>query len=217
MSDLFARDRHDPEWGATVIDLVEDDRVVGIVYADDGGIYAEFYPDQDDGAPWVFDVADLQRVLDTAAAMLADPEADAPAAGDPAADPVAALAADPVAALAADPVAALAAEFDPLAARRGPEDEGFYPLPVAARLIGACSALSLAVVFLEGFTLHADFEDAIAGCRSDLGSAYEGEPWPGFLAGCNTQAMALLERWPRRANVGVALEIQDSAGERYVL
>ena len=70
MSELFARDRHDAEWGGVVADLVEDDQVIGIVYSDEGGVYAEFYPDPEDGNPWVFDVADLHRVLDTAAAMV---------------------------------------------------------------------------------------------------------------------------------------------------
>ena len=83
MSDLRARERHDPEWGATVADLVEDDRVVGIVYASEGGVYAEFYADADDGAPWVFEVADLQRALDTAAAMVAGPESAAAAPEGP--------------------------------------------------------------------------------------------------------------------------------------
>jgi len=201
MSDLFARDRHDPEWGGMVVDLVEDERVVGIVYADDDVPYAEFYPDEDQ-APWVFAIADLQRVLDTATTMVTTSPESAPGT---------------VETDGADPVTALAAQFDQLAARRGPEDEGFYPPPVAARLLGACSALGLAVVSIEGFTLHAGWEDGVAGCRSDLGAAYEGEPWGAFLAGCNTQAMALLERWPRRANFAVTFEIQDQAGERYVL
>ena len=201
MSDLFARERHDPEWSGVVADLIEGERAVGIVYADDGVTYAEFYPDEDQ-APWVFDSADLQRVLDTAVAMVTASPEPAPGTAEVA---------------GADPVTALAAQFDPLAARRGPEDEGFYPLPVAARLLGACSALGLAVVSIEGFTLHPGWENAVAGCRSDLGAAYEGEPWGAFLAGCNTQATALLERWPRRANFAVTFEIQDQAGEQYVL
>jgi hypothetical protein len=51
----------------------------------------------------------------------------------------------------------------------------------------------------------------------DTGEAHDGEPWPIFLAGCNVQAMAVLERWVREPGLLIALEVGDDEGERYVL
>ena len=69
MTDLHARETELPDWDGPVEELVEEERVVGVVYTDEGSLMAELYADED-GEPWVFEVADLQRVLDTAAAML---------------------------------------------------------------------------------------------------------------------------------------------------
>ena len=201
MSDLHARDRRDPDLDAPVVDLIEEDRIVGVAYADDGAVYVEFYPD-DEGNPWAFDTQDLQRTLDTAAAMLgADAEEQV---GDPGVT-------------GPHPVDVLALEFDALAARRGPEDEGFYPLPVAAGMLVRCGDLGLALVFLEGVTLHAESVDPLPGHKADLADINQGEPWALFQAECNTQARALLERWPRRPDLAVAIEVQDADGERFVL
>jgi len=201
MSDLHARDSRDPDPDNPVVDLIEEDRLVGIAYADGGAVYAEFYPD-DEGNPWAFDTQDLQRTLDMAAAMLgADADEEA---GDPGAD-------------GPHPVDVLALEFDALAARRGPEDEGFYPLPVAAGMLARCGDLGLALAFLEGVTLHAESVDPLPGHKADLASVNEGEPWALFQAECNTQARALLERWPRRPDFAIAMEVQDADGERFVL
>lgn len=204
MSDLHARERQDPEWERPVADLIEEDEVVGMAYEDEGQLLVEFYPDAE-GEPRLYDVADLQRVLDTVGAMLGiEPE---PGETD-----------DAKAAEAAEhPVDVLAADFDERAARRGPEDEGFYPLEAAAGMVQRCGELGLAVVAMEGFSLHRDGEDAVAGCSADLGSIYRGEPWAAFVAGCNLQAMSLLERWPRRPNFAVTLEAQDASGEVFVL
>ena len=179
--------------------VLSQDRAVGLAYVDDGILCTEFYPD-DEGDPWVFHADELQRTLDTAAAMLIDDEGDE---AEPPAGP--------------DPVDVLALEFDPLAVRRGPEDEGFYPLGVAARIIARCGDLGLAAVLVEGLTLHADRVEPVPGCTADLGDAHAGEPWALFQAGCNTQARAVIERWPQRADFAVALEVQDRSGDQYVL
>jgi hypothetical protein len=207
MSDLHARERQDLEWGRPVADLIEEDEVVGMAYEDEGQLLVEFYPDGD-GEPRLYDVADLQRVLDTVGAMLgAEPDAGPDALG----------ALLPERSSGEHPVDALAAEFDERALRRGPEDEGFYPPEAAAAIINRCGELGLAVVAIEGFTLHSDREERVPGCAADLGTAYRGEPWAAFLAGCNLQAMALLERWPHRVSFAVSFEVQDAAGEVFVL
>lgn len=204
MSDLRAREASDTEWDGPVVELVEDQRVVGIVYLDEGTLYAEFSPDED-GEPWAFEAGDLQTALDTAAAMLL-PEGDR-ILGDAAPD------------LGADqhPVDVLAEEFDSKAAHRGEEDEGFYPLQVAGRLVQRAEVLGLAVVSLEGCRVEGGEAVSIPGLAVDIGAAHQGEPWPTFLAGCNVQAVAVLEKWGRTPGLVLSIEVGDDDGERYLL
>ena len=136
MTDLRAREASGTEWVDGVVELVEEDRVVGIVYMDGEVLYAEFSPDQD-GDAWAFEIAELQRVLDTAAAMLLP-------------DPAAILTdGPPTTENDQHPVDVLAAEFDDKSIHRGEEDEGFYPLEIAARLVQRAEVLGLAVVESE--------------------------------------------------------------------
>ena len=77
--------------------------------------------------------------------------------------------------------------------------------------------LGLAVVTLEGCRIESDFVTPVRGTSVDLGGAYAGEPWPTFLAGCNVQAMAHLERWVSEPGLVVSIEVGDDEGERYLL
>lgn len=197
MTDLHAWETELPDWDGPVVELVEEDRVVGVAYLDEGALMAEFYPDED-GERWVFEVADLQRVLDTAAAMLGLDEPSSLPAGE-------------------SPVDTLADEFDASAAHRGEEDEGFYPIAAAAAIVARCETLGLAVVSLEGFTIAGGEVVPMSGHQVDLADAHAGEPWLAFQAGCNVQARALLERWVSRPGLMVALEVADGSGERFVL
>lgn len=202
MSDLHAREASGIEWDRPVVELVEDGRVVAIVYVDDEVLYSEFSLDED-GDAWAFEVADLQRALDTAAAMLLpDPEVvlrDAAVESDE------------------NPVDVLAAEFDTQSAHRGEEDEGFYPVQIAGRIVQRAEVLGMAAVSLEGCRLVAGDVTAVPGMSVDIGQAHDGEPWPMFLAGCNVQAMALLERWAREPGLLLSIEVGDDDGERYLL
>lgn len=201
MSDLHAREASSAEWDQPVVELVEDGTVVGIVYVDEDVLYAEFSPD-DEGDAWAFEVGDLQRVLDTAARMLLPEAAVEPAARPAGAD---------------HPVDVLAAEFDTRAIHRGEEDEGFYPPQIAARLVQRAEVLGLAVVSMEGCRIDDGEVTPVPGLSVDIGDAHDGEPWPTFLAGCNVQAMALLERWAREPRVAISIEVGDDEGERYLL
>lgn len=183
-----------------MVDLIDEDRVVGYAYVDDDQMIVEFLPD-DAGRPWPFEASDLQRVLDVAAAMLAPDQA----------------ATDLAEGAGPDGLDVIASEFDTTARRRGDEDEGFYPLEAAAHMARRCGDLGLAMASLEGFTLHEEEVVPVAGCAVDLADAHRGEPWPTFQAGCNVQAEAVLERWPRRADFAVAVEVIDQEGERFVL
>lgn len=200
MSDLTARESSRPGWDGLVVDLVEDGGLVGYAYEDDGVVYVEMLPDEE-GDAWAFEVTDLQRALDTAIAMLAPDLAHqpAPAPGAP------------------DPLDVIASEFDSMALRRGPDDEGFYPLEAVLAITRRAADLGLAVASVEGFTLHEEGETPVAGCAADLGAAHAGEPWATLVAGCAVQAEALLEKWPRRRDFAVALEVMDPSGERFVL
>ena len=200
MTDLHARETELPDWDGPVVELVEEERVVGVVYTDEGSLMADFYADED-GEPWVFEVADLQRVLDTAAAMLGLGEEPATMA-------------TPTDVHAVD---RLAEEFDAAAVHRGAEDEGFYEPATAAAITGRCETLDLAVVSLEGFSRDGDGVVPVPGHRVDLAEAHSGEAWLTFQAGCNVQARAQLERWSTRSGLVVAIEVADRAGDTYVL
>lgn len=200
MSDLIAREAENPDWDGPIVELVEEGRVVGFAYEDEGVLLAEFFADED-SEPWVFEVADLQRALDNASAMLGLDESPPPA----------------TAATDTHPVDTLAAEFDSMAAWRGDEDEGFYPALAVATMIRRSEALGLAVVSLEAFTLHSAWVDPIAGQSVDIGKAHEGEPWPMYQAGCNVQAMALLEKWAPAEKTVFSVEVGDPDGDRFVL
>jgi hypothetical protein len=200
MSDLHAREASSADWDQPVVELVEDGTALGIVYLDDEVLYVEFSPDRD-GDAWAFDVSDLQTALDTAARMLL-PDIAAP---------------PPVSATDQHPVEALAAEFDEQAAHRGEEDEGLYPPRVAARIVQVSEVVGLAVVSMEGCRMEGGAIVTVPGLSVDIGDAHDGEPWPTFLAGCNVQAMALLERWAREPDVVISIEVGDGEGERYLL
>jgi len=204
MSDLRAREGSARDWDGPVVELVEENRVVGLAYVDEDALYVEFVPDAD-GESWAFEVPDLQTALDTARAMLL-PEGTAALVDDvdDAGDET-------------HPVDRIAAEFDERASHRGDEDEGFYPPDAAAQIIQRAETIGLAVVSLEGFHLVAGEPMPISGLSVDTGAAHDGEPWPVFLAGCNVQAMGVLERWARQPGLLVALEVGDDDGERYVL
>lgn len=185
-----------------VVELVEDGRVVGIAYLDGIEVFAEFGQDED-GEPWAFDVGDLQLALDTALAMLLPEGTDALEGHTDLGD--------------THPVDVLASEFDDAAAHRGEEDEGFYPLPVVARMLTRAGELDLAVVSLEAVTVHDGWVEPIAGQSADIGAAHQGEPWGAFKAGCNLFAGGLLEKWRDRDGLAISVEVADRDGDRFVL
>lgn len=197
MTDLHAVETEPPDWDGPVIELIEEGRLVGRVYADEGRPVAEFIPD-DDAEPWLFEVEDLQRVLDVAMAMLGMDEPAVDTGGQ-------------------HPIDRIAAEFDGLATHRADEDEGFYPPEAVKRIVARCEALDLAVATLEPFRLVDGEVEALPGRSTDLAAAHAGEAWATLRAGCNVQALAVLERWADQPDVVVAVELADRHGERFVL
>ncbi len=204
MTDLHAREVEGDSEEGPLVELVEEDRVVGVVYFDEDATFVEFSPDGD-GEPWAFDVEDLQRVLDTARAIV---------------DPGGAFVLEGPLPLERDdhPVDTLATRFDTAATVRGEEDEGFYPPSAVAEIVAACNELDLAVTVLEGMRLEEDGVVAIPGMTADLAEAQDGEAWPVFRAGCNVNAEAVLQRWGTRDDrFVIAVEVADRDGETYVL
>ena len=199
---MWAREAERPDWDGLVVDLIEDDIPVGMAYEDDGEILVEFFADSD-GEGRVLTVTELQVVLDTVTSMFG---AEPPG-----------IAADAVAPGSVEPVDQLASEFDALAALRGDEDEGFYPLQVARQIVARCDSIGLAVTRLEAFKVVAGHTEAIRNLRAEISDAHAGEPWSLYRSGCNTQAAAVLERWTREGQLVVAIEIEDPSNEVFVL
>lgn len=197
MSPLQIRDTVRDDWDGPVVEILDEDTVVALVYWDEE-VVVDVYPSAGEDSQ-TFDVPDLVRVLELAARVVVPDDVPFDEPSD------------------IDPLDILSSEFDATAAVRGAEDEGFYPLRAAVRLVGRCEQLDLAVVSMEGFARREGLQ-RVPGQMTDLGDAHRGEPWETFRAGCNVQAHATLERWAAAGvDTLVAFEVQDSAGEIYVL
>jgi hypothetical protein len=194
MGDLRIREATRADWEGPVVEVWDDDALVAQVWRDDEEVLVEVLSDAD-GDPFLLDVPSLIGVLDTAARILGVEET-----GDE-----------------GDPLDRLAEEFDHLAAHRGAEDEGFYPVQVAVPFIRRCEQLGLAVISVEGFTMVAGEPAATPGYALRVADPLDDEPWATFRAGANLQVEAVVERWPRKPGFVVAFELRDPSGEDYVL
>ncbi|MEN8234123.1 MAG: hypothetical protein ABFR89_04295 [Actinomycetota bacterium] len=110
---------------------------------------------------------------------------------------------------------ALLTEFDPLAAHRSEDGEGFFPRDVAERFVRKCDELRLAVVEMEGFDLASGELKARPGLElvvtpQPVMSAAE------FCSHANTTALDYLNGWPRRESLVVAFVVQQQDGESIV-
>ena len=199
---MWARESERPDWDGLVVDVIEDDEPVGMAYEDAGEVLVEFFPDED-GEPRLLAVPEVQMVLDTVTAMFAE---DAPDGTEDDATPA-----------GVDPIDQLASEFDAAAAARGPDDEGFYPLPVARQVVARCDTLDLAVASLEAFRVVAGQVEPMRNLQVDVADAHRGEAWGLFRSGCNIQAAAVLERWAREGTILVAMEVEDAGEDVFVL
>lgn len=109
----------------------------------------------------------------------------------------------------------LLTEFDPLAAFRSEDGEGFFRRDEAVRFVRRCGELRLAVVEMEGFDLVAGELKARPGLELVVGpqsvmSADE------FQAHANATALDHLDGWPRRESLVVAFVVQQLDGETIV-
>ena len=189
-----------------VVELWQDDEFVGMVFWDEDTAVVQIYPAADGD---VFDLAlpDLVRVLDmaeqivtpeafrTAPAGLEMEEADFGGNGSEWADEHPAT-------------LALVGEFDPKAAHRSEDGEGFFPLSVANEFVTRCGELDLAIVEMEGF----DLVDGELRARPNLVLAVslpEMSEWSTFRATANAVAAETLTGWPERETLVIAFVVQQ--------
>jgi hypothetical protein len=196
-----------------VVELWRDDEFVGMVFWDEDTAVVQIFNDTDGD---VFDLAmgDLIRILDLAEQIVtpeefrtapADLEIDHQDFSENGSD----WADEHPATLA------LVGEFDPMAAHRSEDDEGFFLMAVAASFIARCSELDLAVIEMEGFDLVDD--ELRARSNLVLNISLPGvNDWSTFRATANAVAAETLTGWPERESLVVAFVVQQPDGETFV-
>lgn len=193
----------------TVVELWREDDFVGMVFWDGEATVVQIYPADADVHD--LEATDLVRVIETAQRIV-DPFAFDEAEGvielgergDDWGDE------DPA-------VTALVSEFDPQAAHRSPDGEGFFPTPVATTLIERCGDLGLAVVEMEGFDLKRGKLKGRPGLTLLVGAPEEDLDFAGFAAAANATALDALSKWPQRDSMVIALVVQQPDGDSIVL
>jgi hypothetical protein len=203
-----------------VVEIWMEDEFVGMVFWDGSATVVQIYPSGEDDVHDL-DVRDLFRVLEMAEKIV---------------DPLAFDEVDGLIQLGGaraqakreeqdeseddwsdeDPATVdLLSEFDPLAAFRSEDGEGFFPRDVAERFVRRCDELRLAVVEMEGFDLVAGELKARPGLElvvrpQPVMSATE------FYLHANATALDHLDGWPRRGSLVVAFVVQQQDGETIV-
>lgn len=200
-----------------VVELWTDNEFVGMVFWDGATTIVQIYPAADD------DVHDLElrelfRALEMAEKIV-DPMAFDQVDGLIEVGGVRAQAKREDAAddwSEEDPATVeLLSEFDPLAAFRSEDGEGFFPRDVALRFVRRCQDLRLAVVEMEGFDLIAGELKARPGLELVVGPQPVMSPTE-FQAHANATALDHLDGWPRRESLVVAFVVQQLDGETIV-
>lgn len=212
---IVETDRED--FDEPVVEIWMENEFVGMVFWDGTATVVQIYPTADDDVHDL-DVRDLFRVLEMAERIV---------------DP---LAFDQVEGLVQvggaraqtkreeteddwsdeDPATVeLLSEFDPLAALRSEDGEGFFPREVALHFVRRCQDLRLAVVEMEAFDLVGGELKARPGLElvvrpQPVMSATE------FQAHANATALDHLDGWPRRDSLVVAFVVQQANGETIV-
>ena len=200
-----------------VVEIWMENEFVGMVFWDGSATVVQIYPAGDDDVHDL-DVRDLFRVLEMAEKIV---------------DPLAFDEVDGFIQLGAgraqakredveddwsdeDPATVeLLSEFDPLAAFRSEDGEGFFPRDVAERFIRRCDELRLAVVEMEGFDLIDGELKARPGLELVVGPQPVMSPAE-FTLHANATALDYLEGWPRRETLVVAFVVQQQDGETIV-
>jgi hypothetical protein len=198
-----------------VVELWRDDEFVGMVFWDGDVAVAQIYPDAD-GDVFDLDLSELVQVFELAERIVTPEEyldeltvgvleEDASAADEDEED----WSGEHPATLE------LVGEFDPRAAHRASDGEGFFPREVALEFIRRCDELDLAVAEMEGF----DLERTILKPRPNLNLTVRVpgvSDWSTFRAAANAMALDTLTGWPTRSSLVVAFVVQQPDGESFV-
>lgn len=203
-----------------VVELWRDDEFIGMVFWDDEATVVQIYADED-GDVKDLELRELIRVLDLAE-QIVSPDFD-----DEFADIRGALRhieggevsggdvvqgpwddEDPA-------VAALLGEFDPNAAHRTEDGEGFFPLESAKAFIARSDELGLAVVEMEGFDL--EMGRLIERPNQSMLTRVDNPTgWDVFRPAANARAAEVLESWHARDTLVIAFVIQLPNGDTIV-
>lgn len=192
------------DFDGPIVELWRQDEFIGMVFWDGEAPIVQIYTDAA-GDVHDLDVNELQRLLDTALAMV-DPGGDEDAEFSELRAAVAEAGADegPEHPSTAD----LLAVFDAQAVFRTDDGEGFFPRPIAEAFITKCEELDLAVVEMEGF----DFDGTTLVQRPQLDlhvRPLEKMTWSAFRTYANVSAHDTLRGWPKRESLVIAFVFQQ--------
>lgn len=205
---IVETDRDD--FDGPVVELWREDEFIGMVFWDGEATVVQIYP-TDDGDVHDLDVANLVQTLDTAAAIvdphafdeeLAAVRAQSEAGEDDWSDE------DPA-------TVELVGEFDPQAAHRTDEGEGWFRATVAEAFIRRCEELGLAVVEMEGM----DYDGSDLEPRPGLDLMIRPQEvmgWSEFRTFANARALETLAKWATRDTLVFAFVVQQPDGESFV-
>ncbi len=196
-----------------VVELWRDDEFIGMVFWDEDVVVVQIYPD-DAGDVHDLEARDLMRVLELAERIVAPDEYSDDEQGDfeiriaPTDGGDGWGNEDPA-------TLQLVAEFDPQAAHRTADGEGFFPLGVAEAFIERCEEIGLAVVEMEGFDLEG--EALVPRPNLNLTVRAPGiDEWSLFRSVANGQARDTLASWRPRPTLVVAFVVQEPGGDTFV-
>ena len=195
-----------------VVELWREDEFIGMVFWDGDLSVVQIYSDEDGD---VFDLGatELLRVVELAEAIVTPEELMMDNAG--------------MVVLSEDSdddddwsqehpaTLALVGEFDPQAAQRNADGEGFFPRAIADEFIRRCDELDLAVVEMEGF----DLEGPVLKPRPNLNLTVRVpgvDDWSIFRPAANAMALDTLKEWPGRSSLVIAFVVQQPDGEAFV-
>lgn len=201
-----------------VVEIWRDDDFVGMIFWDEDLAVVQIYPD-DAGDVYDLDLGDLFRVLGMAEAIVTPEEFRVAEeeyggveldVGRPADDD------DHGGWEDEDPATiALVTDFDPRAAHRSSDGEGFFARQDAFDFIARCDELDLAVVEMEGF----DLDGSVVKPRPRLVltvSLPGMDSWRVFRPAANALAQDTLSDWPPRSSLVVAFVVQQPDGQTFV-
>lgn len=194
-----------------VVELWRDDEFVGMVFWDGEATVVQVYPAAA-GDVHDLELRDLLRVLDMAERIV-----DPLAMEDDGLGELRMAVAETEGGWEDEHPATveLVEEFDPQAAHRSEDGEGYFPASIAPAFITRCEELGLAVVEMEGF----DWDGRSLAARPGLELMIRPETmmsWGEFRVYANARAADTLNDWPTRETLVVAFVVQQPDGETFV-